>query len=323
MTEFYDLGAHCQFDGCNQKDFLPFKCDKCNKYYCLEHRTMQDHKCPFDDSFGIVAPFCPLCNQVLPFRASERENPNDVVERHISSGKCPSLSNNKSSSSKISKNQSGSCSFPNCEQHGILTCKSCNKTFCVQHRLDFDHNCEALKKTNTSSSKQTMQTPFKIFSGASSSIAANKWKNNKKEVGKLLTNKFQNKPFQPIGQSSIEQQDRYYLDVYFPLNSNIAPVHMFFSKNWSLGKVLDKIAEQGKVKNNNSSELDMSKRLHLFTFDGVRLPTDKKLCEIESNILKSRDGVILEYGEALDPNLIDEKLKNISSNASETGCILC
>lgn len=36
MTEFYDLGAHCQFDGCNQKDFLPFKCDKCNKYYCLE-----------------------------------------------------------------------------------------------------------------------------------------------------------------------------------------------------------------------------------------------------------------------------------------------
>lgn len=70
------------------------------------------------------------------------------------------------------------------------------------------------------------------------------------------------------------------------------------------GKVLDKIAEQGKVKNNNSSELDMSKRLHLFTFDGVRLPTDKKLCEIESNILKSRDGVILEYGEALDPNLM-------------------
>ncbi|KAG2375158.1 hypothetical protein C9374_010162 [Naegleria lovaniensis] len=321
MTEFYDLGAHCQFDGCNQKDFLPFKCDKCNKYYCLAHRTLQDHKCPFDDSVGVVAPFCPLCNQVLPYRASERENPNDVVERHISSGKCPGLSDNQPSSSMSSTGKSGSCSFPNCEQHGMIICKSCNRTFCVQHRLDFDHNCEALKKTNTSSSKQA-QTPFKIFSGASSSIAANKWKNNKKEVGKLLNNKFQNKAFQPIGQSSIEQQDRYYLDVYFPLNSNIAPVHMFFSKNWSLGKVLDKIAEQGKVKNNNSSELDVSKRLHLFTFDGNRLPTDKKLCEIESSILKSRDGVILEYGEALDPNLVDEKLKSISSN-TDTGCVLC
>ena len=173
------------------------------------------------------------------------------------------------------------------------------------HRLDFEHDCEALKQSKASSSTgSSLTAPFKIFSGASTSINANKWKGNRKDAGKLLSGQFQNKTHQPIGQSSIEMPDRFHVDVYFPLKSNTPPVHMFFSKNWKVGKILDKVAEQGKVKNVNSTELDKTKRLNLFTLDGVILPTDKKLSEIDPKVLKNRDGIILEYGEELDPSLM-------------------
>lgn len=38
--EFSNLGKHCFI--CRQQDFLPFFCNFCEKYYCLEHRN---HDC--------------------------------------------------------------------------------------------------------------------------------------------------------------------------------------------------------------------------------------------------------------------------------------
>lgn len=34
--EFPTLGEHCQFENCNQTDFLPIQC-KCGKVFCREH----------------------------------------------------------------------------------------------------------------------------------------------------------------------------------------------------------------------------------------------------------------------------------------------
>ena len=41
--EFSDLGKHCA--KCNYIDYLPFLCTQCNKYYCLEHRSYDEHEC--------------------------------------------------------------------------------------------------------------------------------------------------------------------------------------------------------------------------------------------------------------------------------------
>ncbi|XP_056155699.1 AN1-type zinc finger protein 1 [Lampris incognitus] len=41
-----DLGKHCQIESCRQKDFLPFVCDSCNGFFCLEHRSRESHLCP-------------------------------------------------------------------------------------------------------------------------------------------------------------------------------------------------------------------------------------------------------------------------------------
>lgn len=33
--EFFDLGKHCCI--CKQRDYLPFQCDNCKKFYCNDH----------------------------------------------------------------------------------------------------------------------------------------------------------------------------------------------------------------------------------------------------------------------------------------------
>jgi len=42
MDDYY-IGAHCA--KCQQIDYLPFKCTKCNRSYCKDHRS---HGCQID-----------------------------------------------------------------------------------------------------------------------------------------------------------------------------------------------------------------------------------------------------------------------------------
>ena len=43
--EFTNIGKHCKT--CNQYDFLPFKCDLCSNFFCLNHKTPESHNCIF------------------------------------------------------------------------------------------------------------------------------------------------------------------------------------------------------------------------------------------------------------------------------------
>lgn len=42
--EFDHLGKRCFL--CNQQDFLPIECDLCNKFFCMEHSSIDSHQCP-------------------------------------------------------------------------------------------------------------------------------------------------------------------------------------------------------------------------------------------------------------------------------------
>jgi hypothetical protein len=54
------IGKHCAFPECNQLDFLPFKCDCCNKVFCLEHRTYASHRCEKSGNREFQVFICPL-----------------------------------------------------------------------------------------------------------------------------------------------------------------------------------------------------------------------------------------------------------------------
>ena len=40
-----DIGKHCTFKLCKQKDYLPFQCTSCELYYCKEHAKPETHDC--------------------------------------------------------------------------------------------------------------------------------------------------------------------------------------------------------------------------------------------------------------------------------------
>ncbi|KAL9657516.1 hypothetical protein ABK040_016781 [Willaertia magna] len=321
MTEFYDLGKHCEYENCHEKDFLPFRCDFCHKTFCLQHRTCESHHCPNQNIGDVQVPICPICNTILPFKNS-RKDPNETVERHLMSGECNSKTSS-SSTAPTKKKLTTTCAFNGCDHKALIKCKQCRLNFCVDHRLDFEHDCEFLKqqkKASSSSSISNLIGPF--FNQKTKTQKPTKTL----QPSKVLANSFQNKKFQPIGQSSIEQGDRYFLDVYFPIQSKVPPIHMFFHKGWKIGKILDKIAEQGKIINKNATEQDKTKRLNLFTFKGEKLPTDKKLNEIDSTILSNRDAVILEYGDELNSEFIQQTLEKISNGENVeylNQCIIC
>ena len=41
--DFFDIGAHCDF--CARQDYLPFRCDSCEKMFCKDHIDKIYHKC--------------------------------------------------------------------------------------------------------------------------------------------------------------------------------------------------------------------------------------------------------------------------------------
>lgn len=41
--EFCDLGGICSF--CKRQDFLPIKCNLCNKIFCKDHSSLEKHNC--------------------------------------------------------------------------------------------------------------------------------------------------------------------------------------------------------------------------------------------------------------------------------------
>ena len=61
--EFSDIGEHCSDPTCKQQDYLPFKCDICNKYYCLNHKN---HGCEDKNNNVVIEKKkfnLPVCSQ--------------------------------------------------------------------------------------------------------------------------------------------------------------------------------------------------------------------------------------------------------------------
>ena len=99
-----DIGQHCSHATCQQLDFLPFKCDRCLKVFCKEHRSPDSHSCTE----------CNVPAKPPPGQAASRGP------------------------------LSYECSLSGCSNRELLDiiCEACKKRFCLQHRHAADHTCE-------------------------------------------------------------------------------------------------------------------------------------------------------------------------------------
>lgn len=129
--EFPDLGKHCAEESCHKLDFLPMKCDSCDKVFCSEHFSYIKHSCPGAHKKDIQVPVCPLCGEPVP--TPRGTSPDESVGQHIDRY-C------KSDTKKIFTNR---CSFKNCKKKELIpvTCSTCNLNFCLRHRHSVDHDC--------------------------------------------------------------------------------------------------------------------------------------------------------------------------------------
>lgn len=133
--EFPDLGAHCSWAACQRLDFLPLKCDACERIFCTDHVAYAQHECTSAYKKDVQVPVCPLCNTPVPVRRGEM--PDAVVGEHIDRD-C--RSDPAQRQHKIFTNK---CLKPGCKQKEMMKviCEQCHKNYCLKHRHPLDHDC--------------------------------------------------------------------------------------------------------------------------------------------------------------------------------------
>ncbi|GBG83677.1 hypothetical protein CBR_g37478 [Chara braunii] len=164
---FPDLGKHCSVESCKLIDFLPFQCDKCDKVFCLEHRTYQNHQCANANTGDVAVLVCPMCAKSV--RLVPNEDPNITWERHVQDGCDPS--NYERLTQKKAK-----CPVPGCKEvmtfSNKVTCKECHVEVCLKHRFGPDHNCRPGSSGSSSHGKGLSSLGEKFLKGLSTRLSS-------------------------------------------------------------------------------------------------------------------------------------------------------
>ncbi|ALC38892.1 CG12795 [Drosophila busckii] len=150
--EFPHLGQHCHEPTCNRLDFLPVKCDSCDKVFCASHYNYDRHNCPGAHRKNFQVPICPLCGEPVP--TAPGVEPDLTVSQHIDK-QC------KSDSKKIYTNR---CHAKGCKIKELIPvqCSQCKVNFCLRHRHSSDHDCKPAPSAPVVA-PSTSQGVFKIF----------------------------------------------------------------------------------------------------------------------------------------------------------------
>lgn len=221
MAEFPDVGEHCSMFDCKQLDFLPFQCMKCKKLFCKLHKDLVAHHCEADS------------------------------DEHIQTV----------SSIEIPK---WTCSMPSCkrEEQVEVMCPLCSNHFCLAHRLEKDHDCTGLtvaEKDRITKQRQreqinellgTLESKAAVDQKSKPTAKSQPSKRNASVANKLNLMKLKMKA---SGDKGIPEAERVYLFVHLPKKSNNAePQPLFFSQEWSVGRVIDLVASKFQLMNNNN-----------------------------------------------------------------------
>ncbi|KAF5279820.1 hypothetical protein FQA39_LY18223 [Lamprigera yunnana] len=148
--ELPNIGKNCMVSTCNKLDFLPIKCDVCNKTFCDEHYQYTTHNCTNAYKKNNQVPACPLCN--IPIPVQKGQSPDLAVSVHIDSDCKFNPAKNKR---KVFTNK---CSLKGCKTKEVvpIVCKECRNNYCLKHRHMADHSCDgktaALRKQNLQTS---------------------------------------------------------------------------------------------------------------------------------------------------------------------------
>ena len=260
------IGAHCEFAYCHQLDFLPFRCDSCHHTYCLDHRSETAHKCP---------------------RAGEWAK----NRRRNSVGRPNTTTTSTHAQQKPNVLNATQCSSPTCKtfintfQDTGVHCTNCNRQYCLKHRMREDHDCKNLTPLGARPVELAIQTnkeKLRIGFGRLKS-----WGKTQQET--LLAQALPKpKPTSKAaqlaalnalkkaakGDDKLPAEKRVYLHVEAEAastTSKLPRAELFFSADWSVGRLLDEAAKRLQVANVNNRVESEDQRLRVFHVEGGRL----------------------------------------------------
>jgi len=102
---------------------------------------------------------------------------------------------------------------------------------------------------------------------------------------------------QAIGKSTVPLEKRFYIEVIYPLELKLESKFFFFDETQRWGVALDRIAEQGKIQNENNVA-GARKLLLLSLKSGEAISLGKPLKDTK-NLVQTGDAVMLEYEDSI------------------------
>ncbi|XP_072949572.1 AN1-type zinc finger protein 1-like [Epargyreus clarus] len=284
--EFPTLGEHCQYENCNQTDFLPLQC-KCGKVFCRVH--FNDH---------CLSGQCELAPKPREF-----ELKNDDQIFRCSSNGCRKGNLHEMLCNKCNKHYCIEHRFhPSCPEIDDETMAAKIEQFEAPRR-QFQEANKYLQEKITENIRKALQSSAKV-----------------KTASKIHLMRIKQKA---LGLKSVAASQRVYFAIKKPIN--MEPKHVkivqdidniniiesvtldpdlkdtvpvFVCSKWSLGRAIDSICDTCNIKNDNNKMGDI--KLRLFRqLDGYCISPLKMEVIIEEliakEILLEGDKLVIEY----------------------------
>ncbi|KAH7319858.1 hypothetical protein B0I35DRAFT_430012 [Stachybotrys elegans] len=294
MADVHDatlVGKHCEYDYCNQLDFLPFFCQSCSKTFCLDHRSESSHRCANAGAWA------------------ERKRLAQLAQ--------PSIGQGRTLRDKVASEKP--CATPDCKTvigTSLVTgvhCQTCNRDYCLKHRLQEDHDCKNLvplgarpaAQFDVSQKTKSVLDKFRAWGSARREQAARALPKPKPTSASARLVAVNNLKKTAKGDDKLAPEKRVYLYVEAEAETAKAKYpkgEFFYSKDWVVGRVLDAAARSLQVQNINNQSSDERDRLRVFHVEGGRL---LEFGEKVGVALQSGNTIILLRGVGPPPELID------------------
>lgn len=265
-ADLESIGAHCQFPYCHQLDFLPFRCDSCKSTFCLDHRSETAHK----------------CSRAGEWAKNRRKN---SVGRPTTT----TTTTTGLSGPTLTGLAPTTCSEAHCQttintvQHTGSRCDNCNRQYCLKHRFREAHDCHPtapLTARRQQAAHHLDSQTQKMRLGFSRLRA---WGKDKQEALKP-TPKPSSRATQlgalnalkqnAKGDANLPPDKRIYLHVEAEAattTSKLPTADLYFSAEWSVGRMLDEAAKRLQVANVNNRVETEEQRLRVYHVEAGRL----------------------------------------------------
>jgi AN1-type zinc finger protein 1 len=250
------IGAHCEFAYCHQLDFLPFRCESCKHTFCLDHRSETSHKCTHAGEW-----------------ARNRARLNGAGAGPLQQK--PTLATTPQCSETSCK------TFVNTSQNLGVHCQKCNRMYCLKHRMQEDHNCKNLIPLDARPIDVTMQSnkekirlgfgKLKSWGKERQEAMIPKPKPTSKAAQLASLNALKKSA---KGDDKLPAEKRTYLHVEAEAastTSKLPRANLFFSSDWTIGRLLDDAAKRLQVANVNNRVETEEQRLRVYFVEGGRL----------------------------------------------------